>query len=153
MKIRRYANKDCNTVSRLFYETVHAVNAKDYPPRQLFVWADSADSLQERRSSDLTSQYTLIAELGGIIVGFGSIDKSGYLDLLFVHKDYQRREIATFLCDELEKDFDVVKTCASITAKPFFEMRGYTVVKEQEVERSGVKLKNFEMKKMLFKNS
>ena len=41
-----------------------------------------------------------------------------------------------------------IKTYASITAKPFFESRGYAVVKEQEVERSGVKLKNYEMLKI-----
>lgn len=27
-----------------------------------------------------------------IIVGFGDIDKSGYLDRFYVHKDYQRRD-------------------------------------------------------------
>ena len=83
----------------------------------------------------------------GVIVGFGSIDKSGCLDLLFVHKDYQKQGIATALCNELEKGFPVIYTFASVTAKPFFESRGYVVVKEQEAERSGIRLKNFEMKK------
>ena len=31
----------------------------------------------------------------GEIVGFGDIDKSGYLDRLYVHKDHQREGIAT----------------------------------------------------------
>ena len=71
----------------------------------------------------------------------------GYLDLLFVHKDYQKQGISTALCNELEKGFSVINTFASITAKPFFENRGYSVVKAQEIERFGVKLKNFEMQK------
>ena len=41
---------------------------------------------------------------------------------------------------------DVV-THASITARPFFEKRGYRVVKEQQVERNGVFLTNFVMVK------
>lgn len=146
MKIRRYKNEDCDTVSKLFYETVHSVNSKDYTAEQLSAWANNAASLQSRRE-DLLKQYTLIAEINGVIVGFGSIDKSGYLDLLFVHKDYQSRGIATALCNVLEKDFSTINTYASITAKPFFINRGYVVIKEQEVERLGVKLKNFEMQK------
>ena len=74
------------------------------------------------------------------------MDKSGCLDLLYVHKDFQRQGIATALCDELEKGFTVIKTYASVTAKPFFEKRGYKTIKEQEVERLGIKLKNFEMR-------
>ena len=37
----------------------------------------------------------------------------------------------------------------SITALPFFEKRGYRVVRRQEVERKGVILVNFKMEKAL----
>lgn len=146
MIIRQYKNEDCDKVSKLFYETVHTVNAKDYTTEQLSAWANDVDSLKSRRD-DLLKHYTLIAEIDGVIVGFGSIDKSGCLDLLFVHKDYQNQGIATALCNELENGYFVIKTYASITAKPFFERRGYAVVKAQKVERLGVILKNYEMKK------
>ena len=43
---------------------------------------------------DRINQNTLIAEMNGVIIGFGSIDKSGCLDLLFVHKDYQKQGVA-----------------------------------------------------------
>lgn len=145
MKIREYADADFEAVARIFYDTIHAVNAKDYSREQLFAWANNVDSLKKRRK-DLLSQFTLIAETEGETVGFGSMDKSGCLDLLYVHKDFQRRGIATALCDELEKGFTVIKTYASVTAKPFFEKRGYKTIKEQEVERLGIKLKNFEMR-------
>ena len=142
--VRKYKDGDCQAVSRLFFDTVHTVNSKDYSKEQLSVWASSADSLIARRN-DLLAQYTLIAEINGEIAGFGSVDHSGCLDLLFVHKDYQRRGIAAALCDDLEKSFSVITTYASITAKPFFERRGYSVTKVQEVERCGVKLKNYKM--------
>ena len=36
---------------------------------------------------------------------------------------------------------------ASITARTFFEKRGYRVLREQQVERQGVLLTNYEMEK------
>lgn len=146
MIIRQYKNEDCGIVSKLFYETVHSVNVHDYTAEQLSVWANNADSLKSKRN-DLLEQRTLIAEANGIIVGFGSVDKSGCLDLLFTHRDYQRQGIATALCDELEKGFSVINTFASITAKTFFEKRGYSAIRSQQVERFGIKLKNFIMQK------
>ena len=89
---------------------------------------------------------------GSSIVGFGDMDRTGYLDRLYVHKDHQGKGIAASLCDELERPFSpgtVVTTHASITARPFFERRGYTVVREQQVIRKGVALTNFVMEKKL----
>ena len=79
----------------------------------------------------------------------GILDESGYLDRLYVHKDYQGQGIASAICDELER-FAAGKTFtthASITARPFFLHRGYRVVRKQEVIRRGVVLTNFVMKK------
>ncbi len=42
-----------------------------------------------------------------------------------------------------------IHTEASITAKPFFEHRGYKIVCSQTVERNGVKLTNFKMQKKI----
>lgn len=82
------------------------------------------------------------------IVGFGDIDKTGYLDRLYVHKDYQRKKIATYLCNQLEGYAqNRITVQASITAKPFFEKRGYQVIKKQEVYRDGVALINYVMEK------
>lgn len=52
----------------------------------------------------------------------GILDESGYLDRLYVRKDYQRQGIASAICDELERfaDRKTVTTHAFITAKPFF---------------------------------
>ena len=92
---------------------------------------------------------TIIAVVNGEIVGFGDMDENGYLDRLYVHKDYQGQGIASAICDELER-FAAGKTFtthASITAKLFFQHRGYRVVRKQGVIRRGVVLTNFVMKK------
>ena len=80
------------------------------------------------------------------IVGFGDMASDGYLDRLYVHADHQGQGIATALCDRLEQAVQgPITTHASITARPFFEKRGYAVIKEQTVERQGVALTNFVM--------
>lgn len=148
MLIRRYEPSDCKDLVELFYNTVHSINAKDYTEEQLNVWATGAVDL-EKWNKSLLDNFTVIAIENNIIVGFGDIDKSGYLDRLYVHKDYQNKGIATAICDVLEKAFDVdkISTQASITAKYFFEKRGYKVVKEQKVERKGVLLTNYVMER------
>lgn len=150
MLIRRYETSDCEELVELFYNTVHSVNAKDYTEEQLKVWATGSVDLDKWNQS-LLSNFSFVAVENGIIVGFGDIDSTGYLDRLYVHKDYQHQGIATAICDKLECVLDVSKinTHASITAKPFFEKRGYKVIKKQNVERNGVLLKNYVMEKLI----
>lgn len=147
MILRKYNSSDCEQLAKLFYETVHTINAKDYTEEQLNVWATGQVDL-EKWNASLEKNHTVIAVEDNKIVGFGDMDKTGYLDRLYIHKDYQRMGIASSICDELEKHFSSsFTTHASITAKPFFEKRGYTVVKEQQVERDGILLTNFIMQK------
>lgn len=144
--IRQYKEKDCVSISNLFYETVHSVNAKDYTQAQLFAWAKNTSQLLCKNDA-LLKQFTLVAEIGEDIIGFGSIDESNCLDMLYVGKDFLRQGVATALCNQLEQGRRVVKTYASITAKPFFEKRGYSVVRENQVKRLGLILTNYEMQK------
>jgi putative acetyltransferase len=164
MFIRKYEPTDCEDIIKLFYDTVHAVNASDYTEDQLNAWTGSAEADKWNRS--FLDHFSIVAVEDESIVGFGDIDlncgekadhdlNTYYLDRLYVHKDCQRRGIATVLCDFLERQASKqntggeIVTHASITAKPFFEKRGYKVIKEQYVERSGILLKNYVMKKRL----
>lgn len=146
--LRNYKTTDCPEMAQLFYETVHCVNARDYSPDQLDAWADGNIDL-DRWNRSFLEHYTLIAIEDNRIAGFGDIDSTGYLDRLYIHKDYQGRGIAWAICDKLEQRFSVeaIITQASKTAKKFFERRGYQVVKEQQVERHGVYMTNYVMKK------
>ena len=149
MTLRDYCKTDCTELARLFYDTVHTVNAKDYSRAQLDAWATGEVNLEAWNKS-FQAHNTVVAEMDGQIVGFGDMDETGYLDRLYVHKDYQRRGVATAICDALEQNTKAAEftTHASITARPFFEKRGYTVVKVQPVERRGILLTNFVMKKV-----
>lgn len=152
MVLRRYRTSDCGSMAELFYETVHSVNAADYTKEQLDAWATGNVDLTAWDKSFL-EHFTIVAEETGDdgkrIVGFGDIDSTGYLDRLYVRKDRQRRGIASAICGELEDAADAAKitTHASITARPFFQKRGYRVVREQQVERGGILLTNYVMEK------
>ena len=145
MTNREYQSSDCKEITELFYHTVHTVNARDYTEEQLNAWAPGQPD-PDRWNRLLQEHYSIVAVQNEIIVGFGDIDKSEYLDRLFVHEDYQGKGIGTMICNRLEQAVSgSVITHASITAKTFLEKRGYRVVKEQQVERKGVFLTNFEM--------
>ena len=194
MYLRKYHPSDCAALAALFYETIHTVNARDYPQEQLDAWADGhvdldawnesflahntyvavqecvgADDIDSRASdsTDTAPGKTGGSPANALIIGFGDMDDTGYLDRLYVHKDYQGRGVATAICDRLEEDFylsrgrllqnsavqkrknDTFTTHASITARPFFEKRGYTVVKAQQVVRKGISIRNYIMRKRI----
>ena len=141
--IREYQSSDCKELIDLFYNTVHTVNAKDYTKEQLDAWTTGQADLKKWNQS-LQEHFSIIVVDDGIIVGFGDIDKTGYFDRLFVHSGYQGRGIATAICNRLESKVQGnIVTHASITARLFFEKRGYKVVKKQQVERQGIFLTNF----------
>lgn len=147
MVIREYRPIDGQALAELFYNTVHTINAKDYTKEQLDAWATGKVDL-EKWNRSFEEHYSLVAFDGEMVIGFGDIGKTGYLDRLFVHADYQRKGVATSICNQLERSVQgSIVTHASITARPFFEKRGYKVVKEQQVERKGIFLTNFVMEK------
>lgn len=148
MQIRKYRSEDCKEIAELFYNTVHTVNTRDYTEEQVNVWATGNVDLDVWGKS-FSEHYTVVAVEDGGIIGFGDIDETGYLDRLYVHKDHQGEGVGTAICDELEQAVQTEKfvTHASITARPFFERRGYQAVKEQQVARKGVLLTNYVMEK------
>lgn len=153
INLRDYCTADLDALGQLFYETVHTVNAVDYTPEQLDAWAPGSID-RTRWDRTLTEHFTRIAQIGNQIVGFGDLADDGYLDRLYVHRDFQHCGVATALCDALEERARsqgvlVVETHASITARPFFEKRGYRVIREQQVERAGVRMTNYVMERKL----
>lgn len=49
--IRIYDPEDCQSLARLFYDTVHTVNAADYTPEQLSAWATGEVDLKAWNNS------------------------------------------------------------------------------------------------------
>lgn len=144
--IRQYTQSDFEQVSNLFKDTILNININDYSIDQCKAWVNKSDSLRLHKAR-LLEQNTIVVEINSKIVGFASLDNDNCLDLLYVHKDYQNNGIGAILCDELEKCLNKITTFASITAKPFFEKRGFKVVYSQQVDCGGVMLENYFMEK------
>ncbi len=149
MKIRQMKGEDGAATLRLFQDTVRAVCAGDYSPAQLRAWIGER-SLRDWTGSFFTEgRRALVAEEDGKIVGFADMTEDGYFDRLYVHKNFQRRGAATALADELERGCaaPAFTVYASITARAFFEKRGYALLRENAVLRGGETLLNFYMRK------
>ena len=155
MNIRNYRSEDCKMILKLFYDTVHSVNSKDYNELQIEAWAPKDLDLA-KWDSRLSNTYSVVVEKDNVIVGVGNINNTGYFDLLYTHKDFQGIGVATLIADKIEdyvycNGIQMIRTDASITAKPFFEKRSYIVQKAQTVETRGQLFINFKMQKMLCK--
>ena len=152
--IRPYQSSDLPTLVELFKEAVAAINIKHYTAEQVATWTTVN---LERWQTSLEKNITLVAEIDEIIVGFGDMSHEGYLDRLYVHKDYQARFVALKLFKALEQKakelgLEKIITDCSITAKVPAERMGFVVIKEQTVEKLGMKFINYRMEKKLSYN-
>ncbi|WP_160718126.1 GNAT family N-acetyltransferase [Chitinophaga solisilvae] len=154
MYIRKATVQDVAQLKSLYQGVIRAVNSRDYNEAQVAVWAargERTESLIRR----IHEQHFFVTETPDrIITGFASIDDTGELDMLFVHKDYQRRGIATLLMQQIlavarQLQLPTLTSYVSITAKPFFEKMGFRVITPQTLELDGVEISNFEMQKHL----
>lgn len=148
MTLRPYRTGDLAAIAALFYESVHTLCRGDYTTEQLGAWATG--HIDEKAwDASFRAHHTLVAEENGVLLGFADMTEDGYLDRLYVHPAHTKKGVATALANALEAACPAAQftTHASMTARPFFEKRGYRVEQEQQVVRRGVTLTNFVMKK------
>ncbi len=153
--IRSYQAEDFDTVLKMHEDTVRTINAKDYSPRQIEAWAtkDELDIASWRQA--LSSSYSVVAESQGHLVGFANLFMNqGYIDRLYVHKDYQRQGIARAMYNTLESkaiesNIALLTVEAAITSRPFFEKMGFQCVLEQQQKVKDIFLESFILTKDL----
>ena len=151
IEIRKAENEDIDQISLLFFETINHVNTKDYNSSQIQIWSAGYNNIYKWRKKIL-EQYFIVAKIGALVVGFASIAPDGCLDYLYVHKNHQREGIATSLLHTIEKfalesGLLEIWSDVSITAKPFFLSKGFTISKTYLKEVNGISFENSIMTK------
>jgi putative acetyltransferase len=153
MKIRDYQTDDTQQIMDLFYETIHEINIQDYSQVQVVAWAPKETNYEEWKER-LSSRITQVAEEDRMIIGFAELEDDGHIGCFYCHKDFIGRGIGSLLFKAVEaraRKLGAIKLFAevSITALPFFERKGFQVIKEQEVVVRGISMKNYAMEKSI----
>ena len=150
--IRIAQQSDALELMSLFQETVLHINKRDYSEAEVADWASCGNDLSHIKDMIKTHYFIVATNRQAQIVGFSSITTQGYLHSMFVHKDFQGKGIATMLLNEIEQHATAtgikrITSEVSLTARPFFEKRGYIVEKEQKRKANQLSLTNFWMAK------
>ncbi|GAC1042622.1 GNAT family N-acetyltransferase [Rhizobium sp. No.120] len=150
--IKRYEPSDAPATIEIFLRAIREVASKDYSPEQVAAWArvDDAEVWSQYRAS----RPTWLAIDDSKPIGFSDLKSDGCLDMMFVSPDYQGKGVASLLLETVEKaareqGLSRIFTEASMTARPFFERRGFWVVTTQQVQKRGQIFINFLMEKSL----
>ena len=144
--IRKMSAADADAVAHIWLNE----NLRAHEFIQESYWLDNF--IPVRAALERAEVY--VFELGGGEIG-GFIGLTGnYVAGIFVREDRQGRGVAGSLLSEVEKmahgyGVRIIGLEASVTARPFFEARGYVVVKEQKARANRLCLTNYVMEKTL----
>jgi putative acetyltransferase len=153
IEIRLFETQDAEQIARLFHETVREINVHDYSSKQVRAWAPE-DIYFRNWVEVCSSRFTYVADDEGAIVGFGELEPNGHIDCFYCHKNYQRCGVGRQIYQAIEAkavelSLNRLFVEVSITAKPFFQRMGFSVVQKQEVTCRGESFVNYVMEKSL----
>ena len=147
--LREAIESDVENITQLFFDTIQNINIRDYSQEEVDDWSSWKVDIDKWKEK-MQEQYFVVAEMNNKIVGFSSLAKDGYLDFMFVHKDNQGQGVARALLSEIERkameqNNNMIYSDVSITAKGFFESKGFIVERQQLKKSKQKELINFRM--------
>jgi putative acetyltransferase len=153
MIIRKGNINDLTEMLKIFTDTITAICKHDYNSNQINAWKSGAEN-EERWLQVIDHQFVIVAKVNGQMAGFCTLDQGNYIDLLFVHKDFQQQGVARKMYTFIEQEATLRKekllsSDVSKTARSFFEKMGFKVISEQTVDIKGIGLTNYKMEKEL----
>lgn len=152
-RIRPLCLADIGGLIEIFRASVRNTARRDYSEEQVRAWApDEIDPDTWAKRYD--TRLAWVAEVDNNAVGFIELEARGHVDMMYVHPAHQRRGVATALLSQLEaaaREAGAEKLFAeaSLTARPFFERRGFVLIAPQTVTVRGQAFVNFRMEKRL----
>lgn len=130
--IRRAMADDSRVVHEIVLQALRETNARDYPAS---VIDRLVLTLPEKIASDLDRWHAFVADRRRRVVGTASLH-GHTVKSVFVHPDYQRIGVATKFMGAVEsaavaQSVRSLNVQSSITAQPFYAMRGFNIVREE----------------------
>lgn len=150
MQIREYIADDSSSLVKILHQAVHNIPTDIYTREQQNAWAP--DSILGQ-SLDLTKAWVCLID--DAIAGYiDFVPSKGYINYLYTHPHYQRKGIASLLYQKVEAEaiklqIEKLTVDASKVALPFFLHKGFTLERENIVERKGVEMINFTASKII----
>lgn len=153
MFLRRFKEEDTKQLCDIFHDTIHIVNKDDYTPAELEAWAPS-NSYDEASYKKDTERWNRINPFvvveNGIPIGFAELEEGGHINCFFVHHDYQGIGVGTMLLDACMNEaaklrYNKVHAEVSITAKRFFQKKGFDIKKPILCDIGKLKMKYYLM--------
>jgi putative acetyltransferase len=153
LALRPYLPADAPLLAEIFRASIEELTAEDYSEAQRGVWAAAADD-EEAFGARLARGLTLVATLGGSVVGFVSLKGTDHLDLIYVHPAVVGQGIGAMLADAVERlaaGRGTPRLIADVsdTARGFFERRGYVAQRRNTISYGDEWLANTTMEKPL----
>ena len=153
IRIRAFASHDANALIDIFRNSVRIVARRDYTIEQVTAWAPDEMDVNAW-ACRCAQEQTFVAEIDTVPVGFTILEAGGHLGMLYVHPQRQRQGIAAALLARVEsaarhQSLTRLFTESSITARAFFESRGFRMIAPQSVSTGGQEFINYRMEKAL----
>ncbi|MEA2992483.1 MAG: putative acetyltransferase [Alphaproteobacteria bacterium] len=151
--LRPFLPADAPLLATIFRASIEELTTEDYSEAQQEAWASAADD-EDAFAARLAERLTLVGTLGGSVVGFGCLEGTDHIDMLFVHPAAAGQGIGKMLYDALEtlaasRGATRLIVEASDTARDFFERRGFVAQQRNTVLRGGEWLANTTLEKKL----
>lgn len=153
MEIKLYTADRAVEIADLFHQAVHAIDESVYSMEQKEAWAPSPPDYEYWKER-LGKKRPFVATIHERVAGFMELDFDGHIDCAYTHPDFQGQGVAYALYKHLllearSRGLKRLYVEASLLAKPFFEHRGFSVVRKNKVQRHGISLVNFTMEMYL----
>ena len=153
MQVRKIIKGEEQELWDLFYNTVNHINSQDYSQSQIASWAP-VDYPREQAIKKFRELDPFVVIKNEQIIAYADIQEDGYIDHFYCHHQFQRQGVGSLLFARLEQQaiengIKKMYSNVSITAKPFFEAKGFDVEKEQRLEMGNEQVKNYRMVRIL----
>lgn len=161
MRIQAYSDGMAKDIAELFVLAINGIHSDIYCVDQKAAWiqgirvpsgdGDGDDVYWNKR---LSRTKPWVAFVEDRLAGFMELRSDGHIDCAYTHPDFQRQGVASALFEHVTlvahaQGIAQLYVEASLVARPFFEYKGFKVLKRNHIHRQGVVLTNFSMTKNL----